>query len=237
MSPEVTDRIRAILRENKSTSFHFYLAAFEVLLYRLTNAKDFAIGNADGNRKEEAMLTSFGPYVDLLPLRFVIKPQKFWQAIVEARNKTYSALANSSVPFEVLLNELQVTRTLCHSPIFQAFLDYRQGTQGRQSFADCLLEISRFDPGKTTYDLSIDIIDSPGSGALVSVMVQKGLYSAADTQVITDLHEDILEEFCASPDTRITTDRMYRDISVQISLTLGRGKCSTQLLLPIYVLM
>jgi len=226
---QLANKIRAVSRANRSTSFHFYLAAFEVLLYRLTNAKDFAIGIADGNRKEEAMLSSFGPYVNLLPLRFAIKPHTFRQAISEARTKTLEALAHSKVPFEVLLNELRVARSLSHSPIFQAFIDYRQGTQEKQYFSNCLMEIAKFEPGKTAYDLSIDIIDNPGSDALISVMAQEALYSHSDAQNITELYEDILKQFAESPENRITAEWGYRDASVQRSLDLGRGRAFPQL--------
>jgi hybrid polyketide synthase/nonribosomal peptide synthetase ACE1 len=224
VSADLANRIRSVSQASRSTSFHVYLAAFEVLLYRLTNAREFAIGIADGNRKEEATLSSFGPYVNLLPIRFAIKSHTFRQAVAEARTKTYSALAHSQVPFEVLLNELRVTRNPSHSPIFQAFIDYRQGTREKQPFANCLLEIAKFEPGRTAYDLSIDIIDNPGSGALVSLMSQKQLYSESDTRLIANLYEDILLEFSRSPDTLITTDWRYRDAIVYEGLTLGRGE-------------
>ncbi|KAI0194230.1 beta-ketoacyl synthase domain-containing protein [Astrocystis sublimbata] len=220
----LTRRIREVARQHGATSFHFYLTAFSVLLHRLTAARDFAIGIAEANRKDEETLASFGPFVNILPLRFQIRPQTFGQALSDARSKTYAALSHSRVPFEALLNELRVTRSPTHSPIFQTFVDYRQGTTEKVVFAGCELELLRFEPGRTAYDLSLDIIDNPNSDALVSVLAQGSLYSQGDVEVITRCFEDILVEFSKTPGKRITSAWTYREADVKKALTLGRGR-------------
>jgi len=48
--------------------------------------------------------------------------------IADARAKSYAGLAQARVPFEALLRELQVAHSAAHSPLFQAFVDYRQGS-------------------------------------------------------------------------------------------------------------
>jgi hybrid polyketide synthase/nonribosomal peptide synthetase ACE1 len=221
----LANRIREVSRANKATSFHFYLTAFEILLYRLTDARHFSIGIADGNRKDEEALSSFGPFVNILPLRFQIRPQSFGQELSDTRSKTYSALAHSRVPFEVILNELRVTRSPTHSPIFQSFIDYRQGTTEKLSFAGCALELIEFAPGKTSYDLSLDIIDNPGEDALISVMGQGSLYAESDVQAIARCYEDILVEFSKNPGKRITNAWRFREDDIMRGLELGRGKC------------
>ncbi|KAI0436038.1 beta-ketoacyl synthase domain-containing protein [Xylaria telfairii] len=220
----LANRIREVSRAHKATSFHFYLTAFEILLYRLTDSRHFSIGIADGNRKEEATLSSFGPFVNILPLRFQIKPQTFGQELSDTRAKTYSGLAHSRIPFEVLLNELRVARSPANSPIFQTFVDYRQGTQEKVVFAGCELDLIKFEPGKTAYDLSLDIIDNPKGDALISVMGQGALYSKSDVEVITKCLEDILVEFSGNAGRRITNAWKFRADDIARGLNLGRGK-------------
>ncbi|KAI1176375.1 beta-ketoacyl synthase domain-containing protein [Nemania sp. FL0916] len=219
----LAQRIRAVCRLHKATTFHFLLTAFEVLLYRLTDATQFSIGIADGNRKEEETLSSFGPFVNLLPLNFEVKSRTFGQELSSIRAKTYSALAHSSVPFEVLLNELRVDRSPTHSPIFQAFMDYRQGTTEKLSFAGCELELLKFEPGKTAYDLSIDIIDNPSEDILISVMGQGSLYTTSDVEVIARCFEDIVIEFSENPGKRITNPWSFREDDTMRGLKLGKG--------------
>ncbi|SPO01909.1 related to polyketide synthase [Cephalotrichum gorgonifer] len=223
----IADRIRTVSREYRSTSFHFYLTAFEILLHRLTGTEDFSIGIADGNRKDESTLACFGPILNLLPLRFRVAPRSFCEELSDTRAKTYAALAHSRVPFEVLLNELRVTRSPAHSPVFQAFVDYRQGMKEKCPFADLSIELLSFEPGRTAYDLSIDIIDNPGGDALISVIGQGALYSKTDVQVIAELYEDILLEFSSQPQKGVTGDWKFRDTRQTHSLDLGRGTSFT----------
>ena len=67
------------------------------------------------------MLESIGPFLNLLPLRFRLKElQSFQDALQEARSKTYAALSNSQVPFEILLNEFDTARSAAHNGSTQA---------------------------------------------------------------------------------------------------------------------
>ncbi|RAH75492.1 uncharacterized protein BO66DRAFT_467184 [Aspergillus aculeatinus CBS 121060] len=215
----LANRIREVVRTCKATAFHFYLAAFRALLHRYLNAQDVCIGIADGNRSGTGMLDSIGPYVNLLPLRFVARDgQSFQEALVEVKSRTYAALAHSQLPFEVLLNELRVARSPTHSPLFQAFVDYRQGTRERQPFGDLQLEMLHFEPGRTAYDVSLDIIDNPGQDALVVVMAQRNLYSLGDAEVMAQIYEDILQEYSSIPSMAADKNWSFRPETLQKAL-------------------
>ncbi|KXX75016.1 Nonribosomal peptide synthetase 14 [Madurella mycetomatis] len=225
----LAQRIRDVARANKATSFHFYLTAFQILLHRLTGVEDLAIGIADGGRRDEVssaatIRDSIGPYVNLVPLRFDVTPlQTFGRLIADTRHKSYAGLAHARVPFDVLLKELQVSHSLTHSPVFQAFVDYRQGAQERQPLGDCTLEMMELQMGSTGYDLSLDVIDNPEGDALVALMGQTSLYSPGDVRIFADMFEDILNEFVQSPSKRISENWQYRQAEVQKALELGQG--------------
>ncbi|PYI00038.1 beta-ketoacyl synthase domain-containing protein [Aspergillus ellipticus CBS 707.79] len=226
----LANRIREVVRTNKTTAFHFYLAAFRTLLHRYLDVKDVCIGIADGNRSDAGMMNSIGPYVNLLPLRFAPREGlRFTDALAEARSKTYAALAHGQLPFEVLLNSLRVVRSPTHSPIFQSFVDYRQGTREKQPFADLQVDMLQFEAGRTAYDLSLDIIDNPGQDALVVLMAQKSLYSASDAELISQVYEDILKEFASSPSLPMDKPWSFRQGALQSALTLGKGPSFNQL--------
>jgi len=67
--------------------------AFEILLYRLTGARDFSIGIADGNRKDEETLACFGPIVNFVPTRYRVAPRAFGQELSDNRAKTYAVIS------------------------------------------------------------------------------------------------------------------------------------------------
>ncbi|KAI0000734.1 hypothetical protein F4779DRAFT_635566 [Xylariaceae sp. FL0662B] len=236
---DLAKRIRDVSRANKTTSFHFYLTCFQILLHRFLGVEDLSIGIADSGRNNwEAGMSasspsihdSVGPYLNLVPLHFEVTPQvTFGRLIADSRRKSYEGLAHSRVPFDVLLKELQVSRAAtAHSPLFQAFVDYRQGSQERQPLAECMLEMMELQMGDTGYDLSLDVIDNPEGDARVSLIGQSTLYSTDDMRAVTDMFEDILEEFVKSPTKKISENWQYRQSEIQMAIELGQGEIREQ---------
>lgn len=98
--------IVSLCRQLRVTPFHFYLAAFRALLAKYTDVEDISIGIGDANRNDERVAGSIGPFVNLLPLRFDTQSMTTIESMIqETREKTFKALENSRVPFQVLLNE------------------------------------------------------------------------------------------------------------------------------------
>ena len=252
LDPSLAERVRAVARQHRVTAFHFYLAAFRVVLERFLSLgvsdgqldggkekdeSDICIGIADSNRHDEETLDSLGPYINLLALRFRDRPATFAAALASARDKTYAALGHANVPFNAVLRSLRVPRDMSHAPLFQAFLDYRLGFPNQQPFADCTLEMLEFEPGRTAYDLSVDVIDTPvyndasvpggkgGGDALVSVFGQAALYEEGDVRVFGGLFEDFIREVV---DETVGVLRRvggwgYRGEDVAGALDIGRG--------------
>lgn len=225
IAPGFAARLRQTCRKQKATVFHFYLAALRILLYRYTGADDICIGIGDGNRTEGDMLESIGPFVNMLPLRFRSQSSKtFNDALKDAQTITHSALNHSRVPFEVLLDELHVPRSPTHSPLFQTFVDYRQGTQEKQLFSNCQLEMKEFEAGRTAYDISLDIIDNKDGDTLLMLMVQKALYSEKDAEFLMRSYVDLLDVFSRNPDMLLHHLPLYKEADQREALILGRGK-------------
>lgn len=109
VSADFKGKIQAVCRRYRVTPFHFYLAAFRVLLLRyspVSDGEDMAIGIGDGNRTESEMMDVIGPFVNLLTLRLRTQlSANFTHLLQFVRDKAYAALAHSKVPFQVLLNE------------------------------------------------------------------------------------------------------------------------------------
>lgn len=242
---------------HRVTASHFYLAAFRVVLQRFLSLgvsdswqdgggkettaaadSDICIGIADSNRQDEETLGSLGPYVNPLALRFRDRPATFASTLASARDKTFAALGHASVPFYAVLRALRVPRDVSHAPLFQAFLDYRLSFPNQQSFADCMLEMMRFEPGRTAYSLSVDIIDTPsykdasapggkgGGDALLSVFGQSALYEQDGVRIFAACSEDAIREFADKPSRSLIglgSEWSYRDVDVAKALEPSRG--------------
>jgi len=217
-------QIQNACKRTKTSPFNFYIAAFKTLLYRFSKATDISIGMADGGRNNEAVSDTTGFFLNLLPLRFHLdSTQTFMEALKEARSKVVSALANSKVPFDVILNEVNAPRTATHNPLFQAFINYRQGVQDKRHYCGCDSEATQFDGSRTAYDISIDILANPGSESTVFLSGQGLLYSEADVEVLAQSYHTLIKSFARNPAARLSRPPLYDPEETQRALDLGVG--------------
>ncbi|KAL1637864.1 hypothetical protein SLS56_000421 [Neofusicoccum ribis] len=90
--------------------------------------------------------------------------------------KVFSALANFEVPFDLILDQLNVVRSRAHSPLFQVGVNYRMNDLLTIPFGDCQLEIAVFEDAKNPYDLSFSITQSANGTCMVDITCREDLY-------------------------------------------------------------
>ena len=224
----LTSKIRKIARKNKATPFHFYLAALQCLIFRLLEDTDeFFIGIADANRTDSMYARTLGFFLNLLPLHFQrARHQPFSQAVQDVRNKTYAALGRSRLPFDLLLNGLNIPRSATHTPLFQIFVDYRQGVQERSTFAGCKAEGEYWHTAKTGYDLGLDIIENAAGDSLLTLRLQESLYTKHDAELVLQSYLNLITEYSNSPETSLDNIRLWRKEVTDSAIALGRGNYS-----------
>ncbi|KAK0668424.1 putative dual specificity polyketide synthase [Cercophora samala] len=216
-------RIKAASKAQRSTPFHFYLAAFKTMLFLFTETDDLTIGIADANRTDSDVMSSIGFFLNLLTLRFRRQPtQKFSDAINEARNTTYSSLTHSRLPFDVLLKELNIARSSAHSPFFQAFFDYRQGAQEKHAWGNCQFEVQELHPGRTAYDITLDVTDS-ATDALVMFRAQKGLYDQTAAHLLMETYVHLLDVLSADVSLPLERTPLFGEKQLEAAVNVGRG--------------
>lgn len=224
LDPELVGRIRSASKAQRSTAFHFYLATFKSMLFLFTNAQDLTIGIADANRNDNDVEHTIGFLLNLLTLRFRRQPaQHFSDAVVEARNTAYTALGNSRLPFDVLLEELNIPRSSEYSPFFQAFFNYRAGSQNKHPWGNCQFELEEMHPGRTAYDITLDVMESTEE-VLVLFRVQKGLYDLEATNLMLKTYLHLLDVLSRDVSIPLKDTPLFSQNQLTHALGLGRGE-------------
>ncbi|KAL8787508.1 MAG: hypothetical protein Q9213_002166 [Squamulea squamosa] len=190
-------QIKRMCQKQKTNPFHFYFAVFEVLLFKLLGTDNFCVGMADAGRMDEATSKSIGIYLNLLPLRFRLNAKMaFTDILKETRKKANPAMAHSRTPFDVLLEELRVERSTFYNPLFQAFINYRQGVSEKRNFGSFEGKGGEYAFGRTPYDISLDIMDNPGSSTLVMMMMmQKQFCSSDEALKLVKMYFNLVKHF------------------------------------------
>jgi hybrid polyketide synthase/nonribosomal peptide synthetase ACE1 len=221
----MAQQIRALCRKQHCTMFHFFLATLQVFLTQWLETDDLCIGIADANRKDVKTLSTMGCLLNLVPLRFDALRDKasFSSVLAAAKEKVYSSLAHSAAPFELLLEELNVPRSSSHSPLFQAFLDYRQLNLKQVPLLEARSE-GKTNFGATAYDIVLDVTDPVSNDITIKWQTQKLLYSGQHAQTMVDSYMRLLRYFVDDVSAEIDTAPLYKAEDVKAAIEVGRGR-------------
>lgn len=199
ISEQDREQVAKICRELRVTPFHFYLTVLRALLmYYTVGGEDVTIAVAESGRSEQAEhMEVLGPLYNLILLRLVCQESdKFQDLLQTVRDKTYSGLANSKLPYPALVQELQLQATAKDSPFFQVFIDYRVSQKYTMAFSnDVELQVMGFELN-VPYDLYLDIIDLDG---LHHFFLRKDMFDQQAADTLATTYKRLVETFARDP--------------------------------------
>jgi amino acid adenylation domain-containing protein len=129
LPPPLVMCLDALARAAGTTLFTVVLAAFGATLSRLAGQQDVVIGSPVAGRGRIETDGLIGFFVNTLALPVSLGGAITGQDLIaRARASVEAALIDQDLPFERLVEELGVARSLAHTPVFQAMLAFQ--TQG-----------------------------------------------------------------------------------------------------------
>ncbi|MFD0586364.1 condensation domain-containing protein [Dactylosporangium darangshiense] len=125
---EVAGGLRAVSRTAGVSMFMAVFEAFNVLLSRYCGQDDIVVGTPIANRNRAEIEGLIGFFVNTLVLRTDLSGDPtFAELLGRVRTGTLAAYANQDVPFEQLVDDLDVDRDRSRTPLFQAMFNYKPG--------------------------------------------------------------------------------------------------------------
>ena len=107
------------MSDNNTTMFMLLLAAYNVLLSKITGQDDIIIGLPVAGRNHEDLQSIMGVFLNTLALRNKPKANKTFEVFLEeVRENALSAYENQDYPFEMLLEKLEIKRDSSRTPLF-----------------------------------------------------------------------------------------------------------------------
>ncbi|RYP90585.1 hypothetical protein DL770_003295 [Monosporascus sp. CRB-9-2] len=217
-------KIKKICQKLGITAFHFHLAAVQSLLFKFLATDDICIGIADANRLDQRFLRTIGMFLNLLPLRFRRRAgQMFADIVADTSRKAMSALENSRLPFEVLLEELNIQRSLAHTPLFQVFVNYRMGAFQRMPLGECELQHGAVSDTAFAYDLLVTITEPTRESCVVSFTSRDDLYTEDACSLLIKSFIHLLGQLCDDPFRTLDRYSLFSKMDARLGLDLGQG--------------
>lgn len=172
--------LRKYCQNEQASLFMGVHAVFSALLARYSNEKDIVVGSPIANREKIELANLVGVFMNLIVLRSDLSENpSFIQLLRQSKKVLDEAYEFQQMPFDRLVDELKVQRSLSHSPLFQVLLTFHNEVDKQVLILDNLtLEpYTKAEVQNAKYDLSLDVYEN-----------QKGL------RLVWEYNTDLFEE-------------------------------------------
>ncbi len=218
---ELSERVKRLGAEVSASPFMVMLSAFQVLLYRYTGLRDIVVGSPVINRNDVALEPLIGFFANTLVFRATIDPDECFAAHVKrARETVLEGFSNQDVPFERLVDELEIERDLSRTPLVQVLfqaIDYPEARGERPRFSYC-----EFDNRTAKFDLTLQVADGP-DGIFCMCEYNTDLYEAATIEGLLGHYENLLRRAVDVPLLEVKNLGMLDDAETVATLDSCRG--------------
>ena len=196
----LSEKLKALSRQEGATLFMTLLAAFQLLLHRYTGQDDVAIGSPIANRNRTETEGLIGFFVNTLVMRTDLSgAPSFRELLARVRQTALEAYGHQDMPFEKLVDELHPDRDLSRNPLFQVCFQLFNV----QSVSESLVQPVTVEAGIAKFDLRFDLLVSPRN-LRGFFEYSTDLFEASTIARMAGHFVNLLEAIVADPEQRIS---------------------------------
>ncbi|HEV2733797.1 MAG TPA: condensation domain-containing protein, partial [Longimicrobiaceae bacterium] len=213
LSPATSRGLRALSRRERATLFMTVLAGWGAVLSRLSGQEEVVIGTPSANRGQAEIEGLIGFFVNTLALRADLGGDPTWTGLLgRVREAALGAYAHQEVPFERLVEELVVERSLVHTPLFQVAFALHEDAGRGERLPLGELELEPFGGDETTAMFDLDLTITDGGDALEGTLgYRTALFDAETVARMAGHLEVLLDAMAARPGLRLGEVPMLRE--------------------------
>jgi non-ribosomal peptide synthetase component F len=199
ISSSLSKSIKTLSQREGTTLFMTLLAAFNVLLYRYSGQEDIVIGSPVANRNRGETEGLIGFFVNTLVLRTQLHGNpSFQELLARVREVALGAYAHQDLPFEKLVEELQVVRDLSRNPLFQVMFILQNAPTPALELGNLSLSLLDIDQEIAKFDLTLTL-EETANGIAGNFEYNTDLFDAATIERMVGHFQTLLAGIVASP--------------------------------------
>jgi len=160
LSPELSDRLKRLSRDEDVTSFMILLASFQLLLARYSREDRVVVGTpvAGRNRKETEGLIGF--FVNTLVMVADLSANPTVSELLrQVRETAIGAFMHQDLPFEKLVEEVQPERNLSRQPLFQVMFAFQNLLEDSSALSNLGGRNERIEVENAKFELTLTIVE------------------------------------------------------------------------------
>ncbi|WP_156095165.1 non-ribosomal peptide synthetase, partial [Nocardia lijiangensis] len=204
---EVAAGLRALAARSGATLFMVLHAAFAATLARWGGTDDIVVGTPVGGRGERDLDAMIGMFVNTLALRTRVGGDTAFEDFLTAvRGADLAAFANAELPFEQLVDAMDVDRGTGAHPLFQVLLSFGAAQQTVPVVEVPWLTVEPIDipDDGAKFDLHLVLAESSADTGLTgSLRYATDLFDAATVEAFVTGLRRLLVAVAADPSARV----------------------------------
>ncbi len=215
-------------RRSGVTPYMTLLAAFQVLLHKLSGQDDVAVGSPIAGRNRAEVEPLIGYFVNMLVLRGDLAGNPtFADLLARTREVALGAFEHQDLPFDRLVEALRPARDLSRTPLFQAMFVLQNNRLPDVARSD--LALAPFDlgggGGTAKFDLTLALVEGEG-GFAGSFEYDADLFDPATIDRMAGRFLGLLAAVVAEPDARLDDLQIATEAERRAAID-GRNRTAT----------
>ncbi len=203
LAPELCRTLRDLGHARGATLFMTLLAAFEALLHRVTGQHDFLVGSPVAGRRRSETEPLIGFFVNTLALRADLSGNpRFSELLERTRRTAVAAYAHQDVPFERLVEALDVPRDPGRPPLFQVMFVFHNAPVETLELGGLAVEPLEVANATALFDLTLNLGETP-AGVAGSLDYNTDLFAAETAARWAEDYVAVLAAVVSDPERRL----------------------------------
>jgi amino acid adenylation domain-containing protein len=156
LNAALTGRLKALGQRYGMTLYMLVVAGWAAVLSRLSGQEEVVIGTTLANRTRSEIEGLIGFFVNTQALRVDVSGSVV--ALLErVKARTLDAQEHRDLPFEQVVEIVRPSRSMAHTPLFQAMLSWQSNDEGVLQLPGLTLEPAEISYGVAKFDLELDL--------------------------------------------------------------------------------
>ncbi|HEY0782898.1 MAG TPA: condensation domain-containing protein, partial [Thermoanaerobaculia bacterium] len=198
----LVEQVRSLAERLGATLFMILLAAFDLLLAFYTGQEDVLVGSPVANRNLHEIESLVGFFANTLVLRGRLRgAPTFREFLARVRAAALGAYSHQDLPFEKLVEELKVERSLSYTPLFQVIF-VLQNASASLEMPGLTLRSLPTQRWTAKFDLSLTASEE-AAGLHLGAEYSADLFDGATMSRLLGHFDALLHEIVGDPERRI----------------------------------
>ncbi|HYO52492.1 amino acid adenylation domain-containing protein, partial [Archangium sp.] len=199
----LSKEVRALSQREGATLFMTLLGALQALLARYSGQTDIVVGSPIAGRNRQEVEGLIGFFINTLALRADVQgTQSFKQMLAQVREVCLGAYAHQELPFEQVVDALQLERDLSRTPLFQVMFILEDEPVRTVQLGGLSLKPLEVEFVPTKFDLTVGLRET-GQGLLSVWEYNTELFNRETVARMAGHFQKLLEGVVARPEQRV----------------------------------